>query len=563
MSDIYKYVKTNYTIKEFYNYSELPEYNKLELNEGFDDLFGVEQIPICKQPKEWKIKQTYSSENDFVKHYGNPLCSLFMVRYTIVVKKTDDKVSIKLFSYQRERLVGKKFFKVRTEVKFLTFNNKTSSLYVGNLINYHKKRKFTKSIRKNFFSENPILRFENYILNITEKDQIIKKDVLTAFFNNIKNYEKYKNYSGIEILYKNYLDHYGIKTPNNWASFIQSYPQPNKKDYVKNKLKFIDSFMNLSKLKGDRIRKILHNVNSFDSGKTFHELSEAYGYDFIISQKDDILTSIFENSNYSSPSLDIKQLSKNEKNKSFDILKLVFKGDIDIYTFNDHVSMILRLRKFEDVRWQSTDKKSFVDEHINLTNRLSFYTKGRYSRVYSDSFLNLIEHEINIGGTVYYPVVLRNSNDYNTESLIQSNCVKTYIEKASSMIVSLRKGSIDSDDRATIEFIIKNENGKIKFNRVQTLGRFNKTLSDEWKEPVKTLDNLLNSGGLLREFKLPELIVDISYKTFKSSSKFEKKDGYFDSILIWDNEIIYNLQRMNYIGTPLPLLENNNFLDLP
>jgi hypothetical protein len=91
---------------------------------------------------------------------------------------------------------------------------------------------------------------------------------------------------------------------------------------------------------------------------------------------------------------------------------------------------------------------------------------------------------------VYYPVVLDNSKNYNEESAIQSNCVKTYIGKAGSIIVSLRKGGVDSDERATIEYNMTKGllNESVRISRVQSLGRFNKGLPENWNEVLLKLD---------------------------------------------------------------------------
>ena len=58
------------------------------------------------------------------------------------------------------------------------------------------------------------------------------------------------------------------------------------------------------------------------------------------------------------------------------------------------------------------------------------------------------------------------------------------------MIVSLRKGGVDSDVRATIEYSLSKGliNDKINISRVQSLGRFNNKLPDEWDDVLFKLD---------------------------------------------------------------------------
>jgi hypothetical protein len=74
----------------------------------------------------------------------------------------------------------------------------------------------------------------------------------------------------------------------------------------------------------------------------------------------------------------------------------------------------------------------------------------------------VINEPMTVGMDTYYPVLLTNSSVYNQESQLQSNCVKGYIGKTGSIIVSLRKGSIDSDIRGTIEYsLFKDSEGII------------------------------------------------------------------------------------------------------
>ena len=57
----------------------------------------------------------------------------------------------------------------------------------------------------------------------------------------------------------------------------------------------------------------------------------------------------------------------------------------------------------------------------------------------------------------YYPVLLRKSMDYEKESQHQRNCVRSYSERPDCLIFSIRKGSIDGDERITVEYqYIKN-----------------------------------------------------------------------------------------------------------
>lgn len=123
----------------------------------------------------------------------------------------------------------------------------------------------------------------------------------------------------------------------------------------------------------------------------------------------------------------------------------------------------------------------FNDEHILFSDKVDFHKKGFYYRLYPEIYYQILEKPFEINNQKYYPVLLDNTENYNRESATQSNCVKTYIGTPGSVIVSLRKNSQESIDRATIEFnIMFKNNNHITFTVPQALGRFNSKLTEEW-----------------------------------------------------------------------------------
>ena len=588
MADIYKFTHSIYTTNMFKNYNE---YNgNLETEEfsvkNEDNLFDMPVLKMrdsemysSKHPK-WTIDKSLYTEEDFVENYGNPMASVNIYRPTVVVTKDDKKVAIKFFEYQRTRMQGKPYFRVSTKVKYITFNYITHSLYSGHIINYHKKRKFTKRVKRNCFydgSLNGMLGvLSNMVRFVLEKtpelliNNTVVNDVITHFIDNIPNTEKYKMYTPNEVLFKLYLDGHKIKSPNNWNTFVNIYPQPKKKDYVKHKLKFMDAFMFIHGLQGDKIKRVLHKVTDIKGLDFFKFTNDFFGKEFMASQDDKLIQDIVECNLYINGGMTgyLKNLSKREKNNSFEVFKQVLRGDVDINTYYDHFRMINQLRQFEPVKWDAKDYDSFTNEHMVLSDKISFYTKGTFERIYGEEFTNRVQEPLNIDGVTYYPVLLKTSDEYNMESFIQSNCVKGYVDRAPSLIISFREGSQDSKVRATIEFTISEEN---KLKRIQTLGRFNKGLDDEWKKPLMMLDLKIGKLMSAKLFELPGVILKIGYKEFKSGSHFVDKPHYLfngsqpTKVLDWEDPRINNRPTNNYgnlpfpqiLEEPLPLLEND------
>lgn len=588
MADIYKFTHSIYTTNMFKNYNEYNENLETEefSVENEDNLFGMPVVKTrdsemfsSKHPK-WTFDKSLYTEEDFVENYGNPMASVNIYRPTVVVTKDDKKVAIKFFEYQRTRMRGKPYFRVSTKVKYITFNYITHSLYSGHIINYHKKRKFTKRVKRNCFydgSLNGMLGvLSNMVRFVLEKtpelliNNTVVNDVITHFIDNIPNTEKYKMYTPNEVLFKLYLDGHKIKSPNNWNTFINIYPQPKKKDYVKHKLKFMDAFMFIHGLQGDKIKRVLHKVTDIKGLEFFKFTNDFFGKEFMASQDDKLIQDIVECNLYINGGMTgyLKNLSKREKNNSFEVFKQVLRGDVDINTYYDHFRMINQLRQFEPVKWDAKDYDSFTNEHMVLSDKISFYTKGTFERIYGEEFTNRVQEPLNIDGVTYYPVLLKTSEEYNMESFIQSNCVKGYVDRAPSLIISFREGSQDSKVRATIEFTISEEN---KLKRIQTLGRFNKGLDDEWKKPLIMLDLKIGKLMSAKLFELPGVILKIGYKEFKSGSHFVDKPHYLfngsqpTKVLDWEDPRINNRPTNNYgnlpfpqiLEEPLPLLEND------
>ena len=143
-----------------------------------------------------------------------------------------------------------------------------------------------------------------------------------------------------------------------------------------------------------------------------------------------------------------------------------------------------------DLKWTATDVEgpAFRNEHLDWTDKLSFYKLGNYERIYPIYTYEVLEKPI----LNYYPVVLNSSVNYNEETSVQSNCVKSYIGKPSSIIISIRKGSRDSNERATIEYQLSKVGNKIEYRRIQSLGKYNGKLPETWLYYILKLDSRMS-----------------------------------------------------------------------
>lgn len=560
MEDLYKFVENRYVVWEYENSCPFVLPPSKEICEN-------EPVPVKKvglKPRErWDLKDNgmFNGEEHYVKNYGNLLTSVNHVRITIVVGKKDDKVSIKIFQYVRGRNRGRKFFKVTTKVDYVSYNLKTHSLYSGHISNYHKKRKFSKAVRQNCYELNPLNGVSSIIRSllttsyhsepekIAERTEIID-NVFKVFFKNIPDSEKYKNIDNTQRLYAVSCENRGIKLPNNWNVFSYVYPQPKMKDLRKHQMKYMDALMTILKLKGDKAKKVLHSLDTFSHLELYRWCEKFFGESFMLGQSDEFLKKVFQSNTGVNYNFDFARFSKVEKKNVFSIFKEMLDGHINANTFFDHLSMKSQISMFEDIKWKSKNHLQFRDEHMEYTERLNFYTKGEYNRIYPKKFVEQVQEKI----LNYYPVLLTDSLSYNLESFNQSNCVKGYVNKASSIIISLRKGDSESKERATIEYHITNYYNSVVIKRVQTLGRFNYPLGPEWNESIDLLDKRINK---LVNYGVFDGIYECEYKVGYTTvnSKTEFKECKFlptnEKLLKWENPDFGKMSVNNMMGIPV------------
>jgi hypothetical protein len=168
----------------------------------------------------------------------------------------------------------------------------------------------------------------------------------------------------------------------------------------------------------------------------------------------------------------------------------------------------------EPVMWRAFNYDMFINEHYEWAEKLGTHTNIEYDRYYNSDFKEVIEQPID----EYTPVLLTNTKEYNMESFFQHNCVRTYNNKPDSLIISLRN-SIDGG-RATIEYKIKGDYDNIKLVRVQTLGRYNQRLDDNWTEPLKKLDLRVEETLKNDIFTLPQIEIKQGSNCYITNLKF-------------------------------------------
>lgn len=497
-----------------------PRYDCIE----YKGIWKIKQIlQNCSKEfyDEIKLKQNFSSER---------------WRTTIKIVETNEKISFKVFWFFSEKKFGRPYFKVLTECRFVTYNKKKKLFYNGGLYNYHKKRNFIKKIRVLQLNENPYFLIQNILAGFLPEDGVsdvlvsntknqlscnLTKLFISRVYPDLKDGEDYET-----ITFKKNYEVRGVKLPDNWKAFLNLYIKPLKTIKTPS-LKFIEMIMKQFNLKGDKINKAFHMVKSFTNDNCIKFAINFFGEKYILSQNIDFLVSLLESPHSFSTNNYNIDFKKKEKNNILEILKLVLVNHITSLTFDDHFHMIMKLKNFEKVKWESNTLDSFTQEHFLLSEKVTFYTNGILTRFFDTNFQNITQEKIIYNNTPYFPVLLTTTFDYNQESFVQSNCVKTYINKPGSIIFSIRKGTIDSSERITIEFHLKQVNEHTLLKRVQTLGRFNQAIQSDFAEVCKEFDEKIKTFLIHNELKLPNLSLEIGGKKINSRIIFDDINKIF------------------------------------
>jgi hypothetical protein len=530
MTNLFKAQDVHYITEVFENFNEIEQ--KIVDN---DDIFdNLNSVPYRVQGS-FKLKFKSQDETVFLENYGNPFAEVHMKRKTLVIEENENKIALKFYSYINYRDVSKKYFKVRRQISYLTFNIKRKTFYSGEL-NLKKKSKIGskmsmhKTDLRNMSLYNNICYF--YMTPKDDENIKFKDEVISTFLNIVAERTGTKfdtELDNNDKFYQLYLKFSGIKYPDAFSKFKSFYtPKKEIKQYDNN---LVTWFMNKHNLKGTKIRELLNKYNNIDlSGiMIFYRL---FGLDLFNTINSECFLSERTNDFYGDYGSIMANISKKEKENIVKILN-TSNSETVLNSLNDHLQYKESLKKYgEYVKITATNYDDYVKEHSEWSALVQSYRSGTVTRFYGEDAY-LIEKPIYNNGETYYPVLLKTTEQYEGESMVQSNCVRTYSEKPYCFIVSLRKGSEDSVIRASIELKYMNDGVKV----VQKLGKYNKHLSEDWLSPINELEgfaNYLYSKGMI---KLPEMTKKFpNGKVIKQIAVFENKPDIKYMLPTWDNQ---------------------------
>jgi hypothetical protein len=505
-------------------------------SENGDVNFLFQEIP-AKRSLEFHRTGVSEKEEDFAKNYGNLLTTIRKEYLMIVVESDETKVSIKIFSGLKIRGVGKRFFKIRKNLTYLTVNKKTGDVYTGALINFNLKTKKRSNIQKNNFYGNFVQRLVQEVKSksVYGGTKIVDKliEALNVFAKEFSVVNEDVNLVLSDKLLEFYLKKKNIKYPNNYKLFWGDYNCKISLPFIrKNGNKLVDAFMKKNELKGNSIKKVLHKTENINL-PILNLALFMFPNDWVY-QDEELIYKCLNYSNKNTAyypdrlgdNVEELKMSNSEKRRMFNIFSNeVILNKIALYTFLDHISFYRELKLYgEEIKWTAKTKDEFTQEHLEFSDKVDYYKKGHYYREYPKYMYELLEKPFKVKEDTYYPVLLDNSSNYTQESNIQSNCVKNYVGTSGSIIISLRKGDENSEIRATIEFRIYNKNETISFSVPQALGKYNSNLGENWEEPLETLKKTFHK--CIKDSRFETVKLKKVFKNGKELSSESEWDDY-------------------------------------
>lgn len=502
------------------------------------------------------LKEEHINGDEIKKYYADKTKKLTIIDSTIKLVHDSHKISI-IYTYNyRCRRVGATFFRVEKSLRFISFNTKTKNFYFGEINRKNKKitskkvrcNKFNTqyltniklSVRRtfNYFSTKTqdwkdLISTESGLMKGDEISELLVKSFAHLIYNKLNITFDYGSSNLEAELFKVYLKTNGIAYPDAISNYVKiTFP---KKKLLKSK-NIVHLFMDENNLQGKQIRKILNqgkNTNFNSLVEVYHNL----GVDYFAKVRDSLFNRHLSTAHdlyYRDLKIDFTTFILNSSDKKR-IIKLINSDESMSWTLiKDHLSMIEKLKVYgENIKMKFNNRDEFNREHFEISDLVSSYKGGKIKRVYNDEFISEVEEFIMGFDVDFYPKVLTTSTEYNEESQIQSNCVRTYVEKASSLIISLRIGNEYGHERITIEYLIT----KNKIDRIQTRGKYNQNVTQIWETPLEILDSRIDLLYKQKKFTLPKMIKEFNNgTTFETQAIFRNSNPKIISKLpVWDN----------------------------
>jgi len=508
--------------------------------------------------------KTYLDKDFFIENFANREYSTAKLFFLLEVYEKKNKLGLRSVIYEKKRGIGKQYYKITKEIRFITYNFRTKNFYWGFKIGSKRKVR-SKAIYCNSFYRSPYsIFYHSFISSLKSASykSICPGDGFSLESKKINNFNKVFTFyidklikttdSKFELnkidsidgkLFTIFLLQNNIVIPDTVENFIN---QRIEKKILLKEGNLVSYFMKNNELTGKKIRRLLSTFY----GTYFYELEnliyvfKVFGVDYFnkIDSKY-ITTSKFPLSyKITSPGkgYNVWESFNFDNNTKIKLLRLYNQG-VNIHDLIEHINFINHLKENGlNISFDSKNPVQFNFDHERISQIHDDLRTYRVLREYDDQFVKNIEKTFKTSGGDFYPIILKSTEDYIEESNVQRNCVRTYSTKPS-LIISIRKGSYFSNERITIEYKIFDGT----YKRVQTRGKFNDYIDDYDETLCGYLDKKINKYISTNDVKLPSLRLKNDYLEKKIDSEINlltKNLVWKEDLSIFDNNNIWRDQ---------------------
>ena len=553
-------------------FTRTPLVKKFKRTETYPDIFnGKKEITHTYNDKEVDVifftpKQGWHDppqleEKEWLKKSVEILNSAVVNRVTIALEKNEDKVKLSIFKFSKSRMAGHRYFAKRSDDLHITFNTTTKNFFITKS-DFLNRRRNTNTTKNDFLKIRTILNqidvkqlltattwFEGH-MNPNNSQDTNTVTQLTNFMSDVgKKLEKElkvkTNLSvfgeGIgELLMDWFVKVRKIKVPNDYHYYLP-YHYPGIRELKKFNMNLGRTILNNKGLNGKYYVKLINTYGGYNLTDLMN-IKNIFGEKHcklvpkeflkISSYTPDVKINLFNES----PIYNSKMTDNREKLNLIKILKNINDPHF-ITQIYDHLQMKTVLGSYGlKKRIKSYTEEKFHEEHQEWAELIHQCERNEQTTYqYQDNFIINMEKDINYEETNYKVKVLSNDLEYFNEGQVQSHCVRSYLDRYESIIVSVRKDNLDSMERMTCEFTHNVENLKdySPARLIQTRMKYNKLPKGEWKKIEEKLNKRFI--GFLKHNKLKKPKIELYNKI--SNIKYDGykvKRPYLNNILLED-----------------------------
>ena len=499
------------------------------------DNFRVVDVVFFTPKDKWSEGSPVIDEKTWIDKSLDIFSSAMVSRVTVALEKNEDKIKLSLFRFSKQRRVGHKYFSKRSDDLHITFNTTTKNFFITDSRFLNRKRStvttkndFMKIISVlNPLSTKGLLSTDGYRENQQQKD--IDNEELILFMKQIeKTLQK-------ELKVKNDLSYFGEgmgKLLMDWFVKVRKIKVPN--DYYYYLSRHYPGIRKLNKFKMNLGRAILDNKNLV--GKYYIKLINTHGgYNL----NDLVMLKITFGENHtklipknflkiSANSSDSKQnleanpidhINSLKSREKLNLIKVIKEVDDPFFISQifDHIYAKKRLNGLGlEKNINCTTLNQFNQEHQNWAELINLCERNEETTYhYQNNFINEMEKNMIVKENTYKVKVLDSDLEYFNEGQVQSHCVRTYLSRYDSIVVSVRQESLNSVNRMTCEF----KHGELNIS--QTRMKHNKLPVGDWLEVTEKLEVRYKEFCLRNTLEKPKIeiynrITNMKYDGYKS-----------------------------------------------